>query len=226
MAFKLPSDSQRTVVIGRTGSGKTQFAAWLLSQKSFARRPFFILDFKLDELLNDIPGVKEHTLGDKLPKKPGLYITHPMTSDEEKLEKFLWDIWNKGNAGLFLDETMMVDKNSHAFRAILTQGRSKKIPVIMCTQRPVDISRFCFSESEFKCLFDLDDERDKKTVREFMPIRNKAGKIMRDVPPLPAYHGYWYDSTSKETTITLPAPSKDEIHHIFRQKLSSPRHAI
>jgi hypothetical protein len=216
--FKLPNDSQRTIVIGKTGSGKTQAATWLLSQKRFDKRPFHILDFKRDKLINNIPGTQYHELGDKLPKKPGLYITQPIPGEEENVEKFLWDIWASEKRGLFLDETYMVDRNSKGLLALLTQGRSKQIPIIMCTQRPTGISRFCFSESEFVYLFYLNDERDKKTVREFVPFDISK--------PLPEYHGYWYDSPRNASFVMKPVPSEDEILDTFHEKLAYKRHVI
>jgi hypothetical protein len=216
MPFKLPNDSQRTVVIGKTGSGKTQAATWLLSQKNFSRRPFIAIDFKLDELLNSIPGIEELGLDDKIPKKGGgLFITHPIPGEEDKVEDFLWKIWAKGNTGLFIDESYMVAKNSPAFQAILTQGRSKKIPVIMCTQRPTNISRFCFSESEFVYLMLLADERDKKTVREFVPADFSK--------PLPPYHGYWYDGVQNESYVLKPVPDRDTILNTFHDKIGPKR---
>jgi hypothetical protein len=225
--FKLPSESQRAVVIGKTGSGKTQAATWMLSQKQFDRRPFFVMDFKLDDLLNDIPGIREHDLGSKLPKKPGLYITHPFPGDEDAVEEFLWSIWKRGNAGLFLDETYMIHKNSPAFRAILTQGRSKRIPVIMCTQRPVEISRFCFSESEFVYLMQLNDNRDYKTVQEFVPKRvNNTSKPFDITVPLPSYHGYYYDSAANNGYVMRPVPSRDQILDTFHDKLIDKRLVI
>jgi len=225
--FRLPSESQRAVVIGKTGSGKTQAATWMLSQKAFDRRPFFVLDFKLDDLLNEIPGIQEYRLGAKLPKKPGLYITHPIPGDEDAVEEFLWSIWKRGNAGVFLDETYMVNKNSHAFRAILTQGRSKRIPVIMCTQRPVEITRFCFSESEFVYLMELNDLRDYKTVQEFVPKRiNNSNKVFDITQPLPQFHGYYYDSAAKNGFIMKPVPSRDAILDTFHSKLVERRHVL
>jgi hypothetical protein len=217
LAFKLPNDTQRTTVIGKTGSGKTQSAAWILSQKDFAKKPWYTLDFKGDELLNAIQGIQHKTITDKLPKKGGgLFIMHPVPGrDDEEVEQFLWRVWERGNVGLFLDEATLLGKNSNAFKAILMQGRSKRIPVIMCTQRPTDIPRACFTESEFIYLMQLSDERDKKTVREFVPFNiNK---------PLPQYHGYYYDGVQNEMYVMKPVPSHDEILDIFRDKLTSPR---
>jgi hypothetical protein len=225
--INLPGETQRAVIIGKTGSGKTQAATWLLSQKSFDRRPFFILDFKLDDLLNDIPGLQEHSLTAKLPKKPGLYITHPIPGDEEDVEQFLWNIWKRGNAGLFLDESYMIHKNSGAFKAILTQGRSKRIPVLMCTQRPVDISRFCFSESEFVYLLGLNDQRDLKTVREFVPSKIKNSNAPFEISEaLPPYHGYYYDGTTGNGYVMSPVPDRETILNAFHSKLIAPRHVI
>ena len=93
MEHQWPSDSQRLTVIGKTGSGKTQGSAWQLAARSYTTKPWLVFDFKYDDLLNQIPGAKEYTLGDKLPKKPGLYLTHPRPGEEDKVESLLWTIW-------------------------------------------------------------------------------------------------------------------------------------
>jgi hypothetical protein len=227
MTFQLPNETQRAVIIGKTGSGKTQAAAWMLSQKTFDRRPFFIIDFKLDDLLNDIPSLQHIKLGEKLPKKPGLYAVHPTPGEEDAVEEFLWSIWRKGNAGLFIDETYLINKNSPAFRALLTQGRSKRIPMLMCTQRPVDVSRFCFSESEYVYLMGLNDQRDYKTVREFVPERVANTSKRFDVSvPLPPFHGYYFDGTKTHGYVMKPVPPREKILDIFHEKLAAKRYSI
>jgi hypothetical protein len=91
MKLRLPTDAQRITIIGKTGSGKTQGAAWLLAHRSFDKKPWIILDFKYDELLGEISGIKEIGVRDALPKKPGLYICHPLPkADDEAVEDLLW----------------------------------------------------------------------------------------------------------------------------------------
>jgi hypothetical protein len=75
-----------------------------------------------------------------MPRKPGLYRMRVDPQDEDNLEQWLWDVWKRGNIGLFIDEVALVPQK-HAFKAILRQGRSKLIPVIACTQRPVGCDR-------------------------------------------------------------------------------------
>ena len=86
----------------------------------------------------------------------------------------------------------------------------------MCTQRPTGISRFCFTESEYVYLLFLTDERDKKTVKEFVPFDISK--------PLPEYHGYWYDSPRNKQFIMRPVPSEERILDAFHEKLGAKRH--
>src|ERR1700759_1057067 len=129
-AFVFPDDSKRVTVIGRSGSGKTQAAIWLLSRRSYTSKPWIIFDFKREELINKIPYAQHLELTDKLPKEPGVYIVHPVPGQEKQIEAMLWRIHQRGRTGIFVDEGYMIHKQSDAFEAILTQGRSKSIPVI------------------------------------------------------------------------------------------------
>ena len=74
--FRLPDLSQRVAVIGRTGSGKTMFGAFLLSRAAFDRQPFVIVNYKRDGFLNSIPRVKDIDLKE-IPRHPGVYMLQP-----------------------------------------------------------------------------------------------------------------------------------------------------
>src|SRR5579862_8316594 len=138
MTFRIPGGDARTTVIGATGSGKTTCAAWLLSKQRLDLRPWVILDFKREPLFDavGIPPIIETSLSAKPPKKPGLYVICPRPGEEDALEAWLWRVWEAENVGLFVDEASLIPERD-AFRAILQQGRSKRLPVIACTQRPV-----------------------------------------------------------------------------------------
>ena len=219
MEFKHPTDTQRLTVIGKTGSGKTQGAAFHLSRRSYDRKPWIVFDFKLDGLLNDIPHTKEWDINTPVPKKPGIYLTHPTPGQEDEVEAALWKIWARENVGVYVDELYMINKNSHAFQAILTQGRSKRIPVIMLTQRPVAVSRFCFSEADYIQLYTLTDKRDYKTVKEFMPLPIEA--------QLPGpYFSWWWDNARNYKAVLKPAPYEDKIIDVFHDRLAPSRKQI
>jgi hypothetical protein len=214
--MRLPDDSQHLAIVGVNGSGKTQAAAWHLSQRAFDRIPWIIYDFKGDELLNEIEGAE--TIDTKYtPKKKGLYIVHPLPDEQEQVAAQMWAIWQRENTGVYVDEGYMIG-DSPAFRALLTQGRSKHIPIICLSQRPSWISRFLFSESNFYQIFRLNDKRDKKTVEAFVPIN-------MDVR-LPEYHSYYYDVKRDKVNVLTPVPNKEYILTEFEKKLSVRRKFI
>lgn len=196
MSFKAPRTDQRLTIVGRTGSGKTNGAFFILSQMSFDKIPFVIIDFKRDEAFRYIDLAKYIDYND-LPYSPGIYILQPNIGDEDKVEKFLWKIWEKENIGVFFDEGYMMGK-SKAYIALLTQGRSKRIPVITLTQRPSWITRFAFSEADYFMIYRLSDDRDIDTVSQFV-----HGNIEKR---LPDYWSYWYEVSSEKLMKLRPVP--------------------
>lgn len=214
-----PDDSQRITVIGKTGSGKTQGGAWLLSQRSYDTKPWLVFNWKYDELLDAIPGAQEMRLDAPIPKKPGVYLLHPNPADTEAVEALMWRAWDRERVGLFIDEGYMIPARSAAFQAILTQGRSKRLPLIMLTQRPAWVTRFAFSEADFIQLYQLTDRRDAKVVREFMPLPIEH--------PLPGKYWSWYwDNTRNHKAVLQPVPSRDIILETFYQRLKQPRRVL
>jgi hypothetical protein len=201
-------------VIGATGTGKTTCGAWLLSHQRFDKRPWIIVDFKLEPIFDAVgfPPIEQVSVTKKPPRDKGkLYLVSPRPDQDDALEDFLWRIWEKGECGLFIDEaTLMPDRD--AFRAILQQGRSKRIPVIACTQRPVDVKRGLFSEASFFCVYRLQDRRDAKVIEGFIPTDLSA--------PLPGPHAWrWYDVAHNELLTMAPVPKPDDIALALRERL-------
>lgn len=218
--IRFPGVSDRTAIVGRTGSGKTVYAVWVLSRQSFDSMPWVILDFKRDELINSIKGAK-HIGYETIPTKPGIYILHPIPGETEKLETYLWGIWKQGNIGLYVDEGYMIGP-SDAFEAILTQGRSLRIPTIILSQRPVWLTRFAFSEATFLNIFDLSDDEDMKTVRRYVK-RKLWGELKDDIPE---YHSYFYDAAQKRLIALGPAPKGEKIIEAIEAKLKPIRRTL
>jgi len=212
--FVRPGDDQRLVIVGRTGSGKTQAGAWQLAMRDFHAMPWLILDYKRDALLNSI-GAQELPLG-KIPKKPGLYITHPLPTEGEQVEDLLWKVWQNENIGLFVDEGYMLG-NSAAFRALLTQGRSKKIPMIILSQRPAWLTQFVFSEADYYQVFHLNNREDRKKLENYMGETFKLSASMQD------YQSQYYIVAQDRGMILTPAPGQTRIRQTFRAKLPGAR---
>lgn len=210
--FRLPDLTQRTAVIGRTGSGKTTFSAWMLSRAAFDKQPFVVFDFKRDALLNDIPN--HRVIGyNEIPKHPGVYLLQPTPHERDEMEAYLWKVWAREKVGLYFDEMYSVPQplRGGALQAVFTQGRSKKIPVIGCTQRPALVSRFLFTEADFFATFHLSTKPDRDRVTDF-----DEGYIGLD---LPEYHCRWYDVAKDYGCTLAPVPGDDVILETFERRL-------
>ena len=217
---RLPGLSHRTTIVGRTGSGKTRFGAWLLSRAQFDEIPFVIIDHKREGLFSLCDRIK-FINGLQIPAKPGLYIMQPDVRSEthdEMLDAWLHNVLDHENIGIYIDEGYSLRQHSKAFRAVLTQGRSKHIPIITLSQRPSQISRFAFTEADFFAFFQLSLEDDRKTAQSFAPKK----RIDLD-KPLPPYYSHWYDVAKDQVTIFQPVPSDDEILDVFDARLAPKR---
>lgn len=217
--FTLPNSRQRIVVMGHTGCGKTQFANWLLSQASIQSQPWVVIDYKGDELINQIPWRREIGYNDT-PKYPGVHVIHPLPGDEAALDDFLMKIYHRGNTGIYVDEAFMMPPmpKFRAYPALITQGRSKHIPMISLTQKPRYVPMPVFSEADFMSAFFLVDKRDRQRANDFMPV-----DLERELPP---YHSHYYRVKDRARFGLLPAPDADTILETFARRLAPRRRMI
>lgn len=210
--FTLPRDDEHTFVVGRNGTGKTQCGCWLLSQIDLNAKPWYVLDYKGEQLLNSIPRIREIDFKET-PSQPGLYILRSRPDLETETEAWLWKIWESDDRGLFIDEGYMLPEiRKGAFSALLTQGRAKRISVITLSQRPVRVDRTAISEASHIVAFDLNDHRDHKSLEEVVPKGLMA-------LPVPKFHARWYSVKKNVTWILKPVPEADEIMNAINDQL-------
>lgn len=214
MPVRLPTNSQRTFICGRTGTGKTQAGAWLLSTQNYNSFPWVIYDTKGDSLLQQISrmdGSKNIRFADKIGKN-GLHFLHPLPHEmkSDANEAFLWRLWKRRNVGIFIDEGYMFDKFSDALITLYTQGRSLHIPMITLSQKPRYLTQFTFSEADFFQVFQLNDINDRKRITEFTSIDPEyMGRR------LPDYHSLWYDVAQDRLATFSPVPAREAILETF-----------
>jgi hypothetical protein len=212
--MRLPNDTQHIAIVGRNGSGKSQAAVWHLANRSWDLQPWVIYDYKRDELIGGIPGAKIWPVESRPPNEPGIFIVQPRPDDILPVALQMESIWENENTGVYVDEGYMVcspERPNPAFRALLTQGRSKHCPIIINSQRPVWLDRFVFSEATFFQVFALNDKRDRQTMRAFIPADLET--------KLPDYHSYYHDVGMDETIVLKPVPNKSGIYSIFQNRL-------
>lgn len=204
--IRLPGPTHRVAVVGRTGSGKTFAAVWHLSNADFNVRPWVIIDYKNDDLINGIEKAQYINYND-LPTQPGIYILKVLPGEEDLLSEWFQRVWEHEGIGIYIDEGYMINKHDKWFNACLTQGRSKKIPMIILSQRPVWLSRFVFSEADFFQVFDLTHSQDMVKVKEYIKDdeRKQLDKPLRD------YHSFYYDVGKKRLETFGPVPDGDSL---------------
>jgi hypothetical protein len=205
-------------IYGMTGTGKTVAALWHLSERNFTEMPWIVIDFKGDSHIRALQGTKPILSGGKVPSEPGIYVARPIPeSDEAWVEDLLWGIWHQGNTGLYVDEGYMIGSKSKAFNALLTQGRSKVVPMITLSQRPVWLSRFVISEAEFHQVFFLSDSQDREIVQRFIPYDITERR-------LPRFHSWYYDVARDEFDGLKPVPKPSLIYSRIAARLESLEH--
>lgn len=208
MSVDLPGNMDRLTELGATGTGKTVGALFQLSKKDFKELPWIILDFKRE----DFGGIKAKKIKYDVPDDSGLYIIQPRLDEKKELQDFLWKVWDSHGIGVYVDEAYMIEYMgaNEPYIAILTQGRSKHIPMINLAQRPAWVSRFVLSEAQYIQIFDLSDLRDWEVLENYIPYPLKS---------LPQFFSWYWDVRKKELVSFSPVPPKQEIISALNKKL-------
>jgi len=207
--FRFPRDDEHVAILGRNGSGKTQFAVWMLSERSWDRMPWIIINSKGDDLIDAIPNTTEIGVRSSIPTSPGIYVMRPKPIDYPTLDEFYQVAWKRKNVGIYADEGY-VSTGFPWFRACLTQGRSRTIPMVVLGQRPVWLDRFVWSEASRFAAFDLNLRDDQKTADNMIPGYREIN--------LKPYHCVWHDVKIDRTLILTPAPDRASILRRFRER--------
>jgi hypothetical protein len=205
-SISIPDASQRTAIVGRTGSGKTQFGVYFLGTQingPWKELPVTIIDFKHAQLIGELQATVIKVT-DKPPTKPGLYVIRPFPGDDDKaLIQYLLRVWAQQNHGIYCDECLDLGPRNRGFRRILSQGREKNIPMIYCTQRPSWVDMYSFSEATYICAFQLTLPKDEARVNEFAP-----GYVNIRLEP---FQSYWYDVPDNKGQVLTPCPAQADI---------------
>jgi hypothetical protein len=212
--IKFPGPDDRLYILGRTKQGKTTAALWHLSGHDFRSQPWCIFDTKgdpnIDWLCNSLPQIKEIGVFDT-PGETGLYHVRPTRDQMQEVDAMLGRIWDNQNCGVFIDEGYTIIPNSNLI-ACLTQGRTRKIPMIVLTQRPAWITKFVESEADFVQVFNLSRRDDRKKVADVVHGLNVDYRLDR-------YCSYWYNVGDDELVQFGPVPDKTVILQNFRASL-------
>ena len=200
----IPETGERALLVGRTGSGKTGLACWLLSRME--NSPIVIYDTKIEpkfeklvaskvvENMDDCIEACESGEFDYVIVRPELEVLH----DAEYLDGMLYEHYMRlHGVPAYIDEIYTFHINGRAGQglvALLTRGRSKGITTIMSTQRPAWISRFCITESGKFYILRLIDAKDRKRFDDVI-------EDFSDLTPPAKFQFYYIDIGESEKPV-------------------------
>lgn len=174
--------SNRVVVVGTTGSGKTDFALRLGRVTALKCPPIWrviFLDSKRDlrdERLAETLGYKRTKLKDVKGSRDRLiYVPlesknegYPILEQAQQLFRYCYE---RRHVIIVVDEyTQCVPSEQNAgywLKEIFQRGRGLYVGVIGCTQEPVKVPRLLFSQSSVRVFMNVEFPIDIKKLREW-----------------------------------------------------------
>lgn len=203
--------SERWIVLGKTGSGKSEFAKHLLRQVS-QKMPVVIVDPKEYWLgkhpvwaARKEPGTidKPH-LVNKFNPKWRVQILQPDEEDDDRLARMCHDVLKAGNIFIYFDETEgIATANSVPFylRRIWKTGRALGVGAWVSSQAPTGIPKIFKSQAEKFITFRVGDE----DIDLVSSLVHSDKEELRD---LGKYEWLYYDTEQQHAEWNPPIPFK------------------
>ncbi len=166
--------NDRGTLIGKTGSGKTTLARFLLEDY---HKPYSVTwNPKNSDAVNSWYHKQYYTLDELFEAKEQRLIYTPHYSkaeDEADQEKFFYWIYERKYTRVYVDEATSVVGGTSPPRfltAIVNRGRERGISSLIATQRPKRVPLNILSEAEHFYIFKLLLLDDRKRVEEICGI--------------------------------------------------------
>lgn len=200
-----PND--RVDLFGKTGSGKTTLARFLLHTTD-ARSVVLDPKWRYED-----PGIKiVHDFNPKLDHQ--IIRVPPSDNDLDTWDNIFYQCWERGDAIVYADEVTLLIPGTRTIlpwhRRCIVTGRERDLAVWNGSQRPTEIgSSVIFTETEHFCLFRLQFEADRKKVGSFTSDTVAAAyrDLQRDGST--AKHDFLYYGPEDDTLIRVRATRSD-----------------
>jgi len=184
---------EHLAVIGTTGTGKT----YLVSKLMDFRENVVILRTKPDDI--EFEGFKEFRTAKAMDDwRNNRLLIRPKYEEQPRVcYDVLEKVWKMGRWTIVVDEFFYVQRLGLAksLERLLTQGRSKRISLVLGMQRPVQVTRFALSEITHLFAFRVEG-RDLKTLKD-----STHPDIFAPTKSLKKYQFMHYHVATKSTRI-------------------------
>jgi energy-coupling factor transporter ATP-binding protein EcfA2 len=212
MSPRLPTldPGTRAVIAGRTGSGKTSLARFLVEQRNPTFQHFVIFNPKHTAGYKALPDAIvmqkwDAKKFDKNIREHRFVILNfsPLENNFDFMDAVLYYIHETyENIGVLVDELYPLHNHGRAGNGLiglLTRGRERKQTFLGLTQRPKWISLFVFSESDYIVSMALNRKQDRQTLVE-------ATGDERFLKSLDKYYWRWYTVDADSSQLWNPVP--------------------
>jgi hypothetical protein len=190
---------ERLNLTGRSGSGKTYLGRWFMIR---APMNWVVLDSKHDPSFDKDNPIEGLAPASKLIKgwsKSPIVVVRPSSHENnpailDNYLGFLHDAFD--NFGVNIDEAYQCTNGPHpgpGLKGLLTRGRVRKQSVIVSSQTPSWIPKFCFSEANYFANMTLNLPEHRERIRQFIGDDRVLQKI-------PSREWWWYDVGGDELT--------------------------
>lgn len=163
-----PTD--RTLIVGHTGSGKTTLALHLIG----GYRSLVVIDPKWRVTLprTGVIAGEPRTFAQWWPQRARRVIYRPDPRDRrhDDVEAVIARVLAYGRTCLYVDEAMELSTPASilpAYKRAITQGRELYVPVVSASQRPVGIHNTILTEAEHCFAFKLVSAGDRDKLASF-----------------------------------------------------------
>lgn len=222
---------QRGLLVGKTGSGKSQGAMFHLRHTDIW--PKIIFDTKIEDFFFSVPEEGEEmelafSVDDlkaikkrPIKEQPDYILVRPSAEEVQAfdpLDEYTQFVYNNfGKCFIYFDELTNWHRGmlcGPGLINVLTRGRSRGKTTLMASQRPAWISRSCLTETDKFFIHNLNDEKDVDRLSDVVPQMKKMKKLKR-------FHFYHYDTAADMDAPALYSPVPETLidkTKIFRRK--------
>lgn len=218
---------QRLGLFGRSGSGKTYLAKWIILQTPNLR--WLILDSKHDPNFDawfpreGLPAPRQIM---KWWRKHGRIVVRPKPEENDPRILDLWlSVIHDGleRFGLLIDEGYQVTRGVQpgpGLTGLITRGRIRGQTIIVGSQRPAWLPRFVFSEANGYIVMNLALRDDRERVADMVSDRYHEAVLT----PLPPREWLYYDIAADRLSHFRPVTiiRQDQLDRLAESGATSP----
>lgn len=209
-----PSRAHHITILGRKGTGKS-----FLAKRFWETYPY---DRLVIDPTGDVePGEGAHKLEDPVPARWPMFPSEerttlhykadpgsPMYLDE--IDRAVGLAFTHARSLLWVDEVGELSRANATpphFRRALHQSRHRRLSLLLCNPRPIDVNPLVISQADYLATFELPNPADRKRVADNIGI--DLADLEAHLDELDPKHGYlWWDARNRELIVMPPLPAK------------------